>query len=337
MPLLTTIVPVYNVEKYIRTGLESLLVQGMRDGEHEILLIDDGSTDSSGRICDEYAAKYPSLIRVIHKPNGGVSSARNLGIREAKGDYIHFMDADDYIIPGGYAFLRDNFLENNNCIDYLGFYSVTLDAVARRTYVESNDPAGKEVFRGDIESYYQGGKYFSFVFAGLYRRAFINDIEFDTNLRIGEDIKFNLEFTLKNPKILLTDCSLYRYVIRDGSAIGNRSPERMREAVMGYEQILARAVMEKAKHPEMSCGLEALIHYEMVPFTSRILSSDMAKSEFKMLRERLKEKGILPLKVKYKYDSYINRIFSSPAMFPLMRTAYRNIFLPYILPRISKG
>ena len=83
MPLVTTIVPVYNVGKYLRACLDSLLEQGLREGEHEILLVDDGSTDGSGEICDEYAARYPSLIRVFHKSNGGVSSARNLGIRMA--------------------------------------------------------------------------------------------------------------------------------------------------------------------------------------------------------------------------------------------------------------
>ena len=104
------------------------------------MLIDDGSTDGSGEICDEYAARCQSLIRVFHKSNGGVSSARNLGIRMARGEYVHFMDADDYMIAGGYAFLRDNFLAGGRRVDYLGFYSVTLDDVARRRFVEHNDP-----------------------------------------------------------------------------------------------------------------------------------------------------------------------------------------------------
>lgn len=317
---LTTVVPVFNVGKYIRTCLESLLKQGLEPGEHEILLIDDGSTDDSGRICDEYAAKYPTIFRVFHKPNGGVSSARNLGIREAKGEYIHFMDADDYIVPGGYAFLRDNFLNTTDKrIDYLGFYSVTLDAVARRTFVERNDPSGKIIYEGDIENFYRGDKYFSLIFVGLYGRQMISDIEFDTGLRIGEDIKFNLDFVLKNPNIVLTDCSLYRYAIREGSAIGSRSPKRMRDAVKGYERIIKQVVGAKSEHPEMYSGLDAMIHYEMVPFLSRILSSDMTGREFKDLRKRLIEIGVLPLEVKFKYDSYVNRIFSIPALFPLMR------------------
>ena len=337
MPLVTTIVPVYNVGKYLRACLDSLLEQGLREGEHEILLVDDGSTDGSGEICDEYAARCQSLIRVFHKSNGGVSSARNLGIRMARGEYVHFMDADDYMIAGGYAFLRDNFLAGGRRVDYLGFYSVTLDDVARRRFVEHNDPSGKVVFDGDVRLLYQGNKYLSLIVVGLYRRSVIADMEFDTEMRIGEDIKFNLDFALKNPGILLTDCSLYRYVIRPGSAIGNRSPRRMREAVAGYERLLTGAAAAVADYPAMTGGLETLIHCEMVPFTSRILSSDMTRSEFAALGRRLEDAGVMPLKVKFRFDTYVNLIFPPLCSSPLLRRAYRHIFLPYILPRISKG
>lgn len=90
------IVPVYNVENYLVDCIESILKQSFN--AYEILLIDDGSTDSSGQICDKYASKY-SMINTIHKKNGGLSDARNCGMKESKGEYIVFVDSDDYIEP----------------------------------------------------------------------------------------------------------------------------------------------------------------------------------------------------------------------------------------------
>ena len=86
--------PVYNTEKYLRRCVDSILAQTFTD--FELLLINDGSTDSSGAICDEYTQK-DSRVRVFHKENGGVSSARNIGLDNAKGEYIAFVDSDDYI------------------------------------------------------------------------------------------------------------------------------------------------------------------------------------------------------------------------------------------------
>jgi len=92
-PKISVIVPVYNVEKYLRECVDSVLAQTFKD--FELILVDDGSPDNSGKICDEYAAK-DSRVRVFHKTNGGVSSARNFGIKESRADYIAFLDSDDW-------------------------------------------------------------------------------------------------------------------------------------------------------------------------------------------------------------------------------------------------
>jgi len=92
-PKISVIVPVYNVEKYLRECVDSVLAQTFKD--FELILVDDGSPDNSGKICDEYAAK-DSRVRVFHKANGGVSSARNFGIKESRADYIAFLDSDDW-------------------------------------------------------------------------------------------------------------------------------------------------------------------------------------------------------------------------------------------------
>lgn len=98
-PLLSIIVPVYNVEKYLRNCLDSILAQDFTD--YEVILVDDGSTDSSGAVCDEYAANHPAF-QCIHKANGGHTSARKCGYEASKGEYIAFVDSDDWIAPHMY-------------------------------------------------------------------------------------------------------------------------------------------------------------------------------------------------------------------------------------------
>ena len=99
-PALSIIIPVYNVEEYLRQCLDSILAQDCPEGfEYEVLLADDGSTDCSGVICDEYADAYGN-VRVFHRENGGLSAARNTGIEAAQGEYLQFVDSDDWLEPG---------------------------------------------------------------------------------------------------------------------------------------------------------------------------------------------------------------------------------------------
>ena len=97
--ILSVIIPVYNVEKYLRKCVDSVLAQDIAD--MEVILIDDGSPDNSGAICDEYAEK-DTRVKVIHKENGGAATARNVGLDIARGKYITFVDSDDYLLPNTY-------------------------------------------------------------------------------------------------------------------------------------------------------------------------------------------------------------------------------------------
>lgn len=116
--LLSIIVPIYNVERYLRKCVDSLLRQDLSTEEYEIILVDDGSPDRCGVICDDYASKYEN-IRVIHRENGGLSAARNSGIEVAQGKYIQFVDSDDYLDPNVMKTLVDK-IESGN-LDVLRF------------------------------------------------------------------------------------------------------------------------------------------------------------------------------------------------------------------------
>lgn len=123
MPEISVIVPVYNCEKYIRKCIESILDQTFKD--LELLLIDDGSVDESGKICDEFKLK-DKRVKVIHEKNSGVSIARNVGINIAKGKYIGFVDGDDYLAPDMYESLYKNLQENNADIAICGIMNCFL-------------------------------------------------------------------------------------------------------------------------------------------------------------------------------------------------------------------
>lgn len=119
MPEISVIVPVYNVEKYLRQCIESIKMQTFENWE--LILVDDGSLDNSGSICDEYA-QSDNRIKVVHKENGGVSTARNFGLAIAAGKYISFIDSDDYIVPKFFEIMLEKLLTYKADIVRCGFY-----------------------------------------------------------------------------------------------------------------------------------------------------------------------------------------------------------------------
>lgn len=223
-PLVSIIVPVYNAEKYLNRCVDSILFQAMTD--FELLLIDDGSKDNSGRICDEYAEK-DARVRVFHKPNGGVSSARNLGLDNAKGEWITFVDADD-VIRACFSDIDWNILsEDLICFPSYSFYddsTVVLNSIERRDGIYI--PA---------QSFYSGILYelvLRTTWSKLFRHSLIADLRFNKTIKIGEDQLFNLQYLYKTKSIryesgiafydyysmgdafvdkykLSTDCSIY--------------------------------------------------------------------------------------------------------------------------------
>ena len=160
MSKISVIVPVYNVEKFIKRCLDSIINQTTKD--LEIILVNDGSTDNSGKICDEYA-KLDNRITVIHKENGGISSARNIGLDVATGEWIAFVDSDDYIEKDMYEVLYKTAIEKNVDICACFFKYLTVD--------------NKILFNLTQEQLDMNGKYNSKEFLELiYKDEYMNGI-----------------------------------------------------------------------------------------------------------------------------------------------------------------
>lgn len=217
--LVSIVVPVYNVEAYLKTCVDSLVRQTYPN--IEILLINDGSEDGSGAICDEYAAADPR-VRVIHKKNEGVSSARNDGIRMVKGEYVIFVDSDDFVHPQLVDFYMQN--EDESCI-VLCKFSSALSSVEKDTL--------SKLERGTIcFSRQDFFKYIDYLYSPvnkLYRTKIIRDfsLQFQKEKSLGEDILFNLSYLRHAPetyKLIETPLYFYREN-REGSLSSSYRPD----------------------------------------------------------------------------------------------------------------
>lgn len=208
--LLSIIIPVYNAEKYIRQTLDSILSQPFRD--YELLLVNDGSTDGSLVILNEYAKKTP-LIRVINKKNEGVSATRNRGIREAKGKFLYFMDADDLLHPK-FLTLMTGELEKAGAdivvCDYTTFYTRPRYAYIPESIVaavvENCDKQGFDILAQKGRATSLCNKFFPNLLQGGHPPIFL-----DEEMSYGEDMFFCWKNLLLAKKIILIEAPLYLY------------------------------------------------------------------------------------------------------------------------------
>lgn len=224
------LVPVYNVEKYIEQCVESLLWQTFK-GEYEIILVDDGSTDSSGRICDEYAKKYPDKIRVVHKENQGLVSARQAGIAAAKSEYSLFVDSDDFAEPNVLETV-DTVLKENPHTDTV-IYSFRYFADGKKTDRKENFCQSKKIFTAENKKeIYEALMHTTFVTA-LWIKAVRTDIlkndptdysrYYDKNM--AEDWFRSISLLTASDKIVYVNKPLYCYRTNEESISRSFRPE----------------------------------------------------------------------------------------------------------------
>lgn len=212
------VIPVYNVEKFLKKCLDTVLLQNFKD--FEVILIDDGSTDTSGTICDEYQKK-DNRINVIHKDNGGVSEARNLGILNASGDYLIFIDSDDYIKDDYIKLLVDG-IESGPfqlaCADYYISFNNNIEIHSRNDGMKENYTSVDGVNELINKEKYQG-----YLWNKIFNRKIIvqNCIFFDTSIKIWEDLLFCLQYMKCIDTLIYIRTPIYFYVQHQNSAISN--------------------------------------------------------------------------------------------------------------------
>lgn len=229
--LISVIIPVYNVKKYLKKCLESVVSQTYSN--LEIILVDDGSTDGSEKICDEYAIQYNN-VSVIHKKNGGLSSARNAGINVAKGKYIGFIDSDDFVDKRMYEILYKNLIKEQADISICNIYKF-------RDYNEVDNTIEKEkieTFEGiDIQKSLQNN-YFVMVVAWnkLYKKELFKKTRYP-NGKIIEDAAIIHYLLDDSKKIVVSNLELYYYYQRDDSIMHNSNEKLLDELDALYDRI----------------------------------------------------------------------------------------------------
>lgn len=264
-PLISVIIPVYKAEKYLPACLDSVLGQTYRN--LEVILVDDGSPDNSGAVCDAYAAK-DARVRVIHQKNGGPSAARNAGLDAAKGVYIGFADADDYIDPDMYRSLYERLrvagadivqCRHRDTLEDGSLLSVTPNV---EDGVLDRESALKGLFSGPVQ----------FVnWDKLYRRELFGELRFDARFPICEDMFLNYQLLKKSGRVALMRDAYYTYVQYPFSQSNTYAKKySMPAATRAVLADMARDLPELMDYPRYTlCGQLVGIYEQAHPLLDR--------------------------------------------------------------------
>ncbi len=214
MELISIIVPVYKVEKYLNKCVESIVNQTYKN--LEIILVDDGSPDTCPQMCDEWAKK-DNRIKVIHKPNGGLSDARNAGMAVATGEYIAFIDSDDWVEEDFVQSLFESIKENHSDISACGVNMVWEDGTESRNLTQSGNCVLDN--NSAMEAVIKETAIKQPVWYKLYKSALIKNIPFPVG-KYHEDVFWTYQAVAKAKTVSVFDKLLYNYLQRGGSIMG---------------------------------------------------------------------------------------------------------------------
>lgn len=250
--VLSIIIPVYNVEQYINQCIQSILSQKYQD--YEIILIDDGSTDSSGEICDSYAQK-DNRIKTIHKMNGGVSSARNMGLQMIKGKYLTFIDPDDFIDADTYA-ENMNIMTNNNKIDILQYpfckYYNT-EHLETPTF-NSRYIIGTEAI---FSNWWSGNP----IHYSIWNKIFKKEIFYRTTFlegHVSEDTRLLVDLYKKAKIVYLSNKGLYYYRTREFSLTSDYTSDKHLDLFYAHLSIYTELIKFSSLVPQRSPAFERM-------------------------------------------------------------------------------
>lgn len=320
-PAISIIIPIYNCEKYIEECIKSILAQTFND--FEIIIINDGSSDNSLNICDQYATR-DERIKVFSQNNKGVSSARNRGIDIAQGEWITFIDADDIVYKN---YLSHLYVNVNHNIDFIaaGFeYFTSRDTT---TYTTKTNSSYKEVLSKDfgITKMYENHFWQWFICSKLFRKCIItrNNIKFNESFIYGEDRLFIMQYICAiNGNISFSDTPIYRYRTHPDSAMGKSDNKFDENFVKGFEiTILMYYEIRKIKTTQYNNYLALCdIVYSYRTMQRLVRNQDCEKQINKQIKHIIR--NVLP-RHKYIIICFLIRITST---FPIFKKQFIKLY-----------
>lgn len=283
-PKISVIVPVYNVELFIDTCIRSIIAQNYDN--FELLLIDDGSTDNSGQICDRFAVQ-DARIRVIHQQNGGLSSARNTGLMAAKGEYIAFVDSDDYIPATAFSDLLSVLAETGADMVKGNFQKVFEDGASPKQYDEAVTilTAEKAIENFLCELPAENKKVSTVVWNALYRRELFDTVSFPVGL-IYEDGYVTPQLILKANMVAHINKVVYFY---------RQNPNGIMSS--GLTELALKSIDDQKENHYLIIG--------KFPQFANITSKRWADKYLDVMSALKKDRGLISPAIKKKYNRYI--------------------------------
>jgi glycosyltransferase involved in cell wall biosynthesis len=280
-PTVSVIVPVYNCEKYLARCLDSIRAQTYKN--LDVVMVDDGSSDSSAQICHSYE-DADSRFRYFHKENGGVSSARNLGLDNARGEFIGFVDGDDEILPDMIQLLLENLLESG--ADASVISPIVAMGESRLAYRDNPEPV---IFSGS-EAAAQALR--GVIFAGhlctkLFKARLFRTLRLRTDLAICEDLVAVYDAFLMCKTVVFSDAHKYVYYTNPTSAINSEFKDSFLTYITATEHLLSRA---KAELPEAAnYAAAAVINAHLDVLSKLYYAKRLTGAEYKKYRARIRE------------------------------------------------
>lgn len=289
------IIPCYNCAPVIKRCLDSIDFS-----EAEIIVINDGSTDNTTEVIEQYQSNHPN-VQLFNKVNGGVSSARNMGIKRARGKYLAFVDADDYLMTGGLkqiVYLAEK--EQADVVLYKANYTTEDTLIPTRSIQE--DPMQYYLFHSGIEVLQRYDVPDYYIWDAIYSRRLIeeNGILCKEDLYLHEDDVFKGEVYSVAHKVIVTDLKLYCYVQASNQSSTHRlSPERQRELINhGWRAAAYRQVIMQKRCPDV-LTLERLKYMRYVCPPKLAIEAQMSLSEYENVLQKFKDLGAYPLNYKW--------------------------------------
>lgn len=297
MPLLSIIVPIYNVEQYLANCIESILIQTFND--FELILVNDGSTDSCGEICNYYA-KIDNRVLVIHKTNGGVSSARNAGIDKATGEYIAFIDPDDSIEPNMYELLLKAALLHKVDIVICPIKIIDISNNTRSIssiWTDINCIIGKQEIEKYLIPSILVNRTYSLVSSvnKLYRKSLFDlfNIRFDEHKHHSEDARLNFTLLPLINNLVYIEQPLYNYYLRRRNSLSKVFREDLYEYILDNKSFL----IELCRKYSLANKIDTVRKHFMqvtLGYMQDIVNSEISTNKkYKMLLEILNDKEFI--------------------------------------------